>query len=93
MFCIIKEDFRKSSQKNWSIINYLLLCFSSKGVAAVKDYSPSNWFCEKGLAKIIQSRKLRLHGREISCIAKIGLGFASGHSPGIVIGGVDNYRL
>lgn len=47
MFDIIKTDYARSTKRKWSIVNYLLLCFSSKGVAAVKDYRFSNWLYRK----------------------------------------------
>lgn len=92
MFDLIKEDFKVSSKKDWSLFKYLLLCLSSKGVAAVKDYRLSHWFYKKGLyriAKMVQNRNLKRHACEISCAADIGPGFAIGHPLGIVIGGGD----
>lgn len=47
MFDIIKTDFARSTNRKWSLFNYILLCMSSKGVAAVKDYRISNWFYNK----------------------------------------------
>lgn len=90
MFGLIKEDFKMSSNKEWSLFKYLLLCLSSKGVAAVKDYRLSYWLYEKGvyrMAKMVQNRNLKRHACEISCASEIGSGFAIGHPPGVVIGG------
>ena len=90
MFDIIKTDYARSTQKKWSFVNYFLLCFSSKGVAAVKDYRFSNWLYRKNffiLAKIIQNRNIKKHGCDIGYNAKIDEGFAIGHPVGIVITG------
>ena len=90
MFDIIKTDYARSTKRKWSIVNYFLLCFSSKGVAAVKDYRFSNWLYRKKLfilAKIIQNRNIKKHGCDIGYNAKIDEGFAIGHPVGIVITG------
>lgn len=90
MFDIIKTDYRRSTKRKWSIVNYLLLCFSSKGVAAVKDYRFSNWLYRKKLfvlAKMVQNRNIKKHGCDIGCSAQIDEGFAIGHPVGIVITG------
>lgn len=62
MFDIIKTDFARSTNRKWSLFNYILLCMSSKGVAAVKDYRISNWFYNKKfffLAKIVQNHNIK----------------------------------
>lgn len=90
MFDVIQSDYRRSTNKEWSVMNYIFLCFSSKGVAAVKDYRLSNWFYKKGMritAKIIQNRNIKKHGCDIGFQAEIGSGFAIGHSVGVVITG------
>lgn len=90
MFDIIKTDYARSTKRKWSIVNYLLLCFSSKGVAAVKDYRFSNWLYRKKLfvpAKMVQNRNIKKHGCDIGCNAQINEGFAIGHPVGIVITG------
>ena len=90
MFDLIKTDYARSTKRKWSIVNYFLLCFSSKGVAAVKDYRFSNWLYRKKLfilAKIIQNRNIKKHGCDIGYNAKIDEGFAIGHPVGIVITG------
>jgi len=90
MFDIIKTDYARSTKRKWSIVNYLLLCFSSKGVAAVKDYRFSNWLYGKKffvLAKMVQNRNIKKHGCDIGCSAQIDEGFAIGHPVGIVITG------
>lgn len=90
MFDIIKTDYARSTERKWSIVNYLLLCFSSKGVAAVKDYRFSNWLYRKKLfvlAKMVQNRNIKKHGCDIGCSAQIDEGFAIGHPVGIVITG------
>ena len=90
MFDIIKTDYRRSTKRKWSIVNYLLLCFSSKGVAAVKDYRFSNWLYRKKLfvlAKMVQNRNIKKHGCDIGCSAQIDEGFAIGHPVGVVITG------
>lgn len=90
MFDIIKTDYARSTKRKWSIVNYLLLCFSSKGVAAVKDYRFSNWLYRKKLfvlAKMVQNRNIKKHGCDIGCSTQIDEGFAIGHPVGIVITG------
>ena len=90
MFDKIKTDFVRSTNKKWSFFNYILLCMSSKGVAAVKDYRISNWFYNKKLlllTKIVQNRNIKKHGCDIGFEAVIGEGFAIGHPVGIVITG------
>lgn len=90
MFDVIKSDYKRSTNKKWSIMRYFLLCFSSKGAAAVKDYRISNWFYKKGMrivAKIIQNRNIKKHGCDIGFQAEIGSGFAIGHPVGVVITG------
>lgn len=90
MFDIIKTDYARSTKRKWSIVNYLLLCFSSKGVAAVKDYRFSNWLYRKKLfvlAKMVQNRNIKKYGCDIGCSAQIDEGFAIGHPVGIVITG------
>lgn len=90
MFDIIKTDFARSTNRKWSLFNYILLCMSSKGVAVVKDYRISNWFYNKKfifLAKIVQNHNIKKHGCDIGFEAVIGEGFAIGHPVGIVITG------
>lgn len=90
LFEMIRSDFARSTKKRFNLINYLLLCLSSKGVAAVKDYRLSHYLWVKGmpmLAKVIKNRNIKKHGCDIGFSTKIGPGFAIGHPVGVVISG------
>ena len=90
MFDNVKADFYRSTNKSFSFLRYFLLCISSKGVAAVKDYRIANWLYVHKLvvaAKLVQNRNLKKHGCDIGCNASIGKGLALGHPVGIVIAG------